>query len=324
MRTIHDATDVAWPDEVIPVIDAHHHLWNLSAGHYPWLQDEYDEQHFFLGPYKSICKDFLPADYRAVSSRHPVVATVHIEAERDRAEQLAETIWLHEISAEHRFPNAVVPYVSFVDPDVGESLAQQASYPLVRGIRCKPATTAAPGMTHHTLSGTMHDPLWLAGLALLEKHRFSWDLRVPSWHLDDAAEVARQFPRIPIALNHAGLPWDRSEYGLSQWRRSLERLADNPNVAIKLSEFGVRGQAWNPVEVRDVIRQAIDVFGASRCMFASNFSVSSVKTTYDNLLATFMEAIAFLPRPQRTAVMAFNAAKFYRIPIFSSGPTQEI
>src|SRR2546430_1467506 len=30
----------------------------------------------------------------------------------------------------------------------------------------------------------------------------SWDLRVPFWHLDEAAAVARAFPKTPIVLNH--------------------------------------------------------------------------------------------------------------------------
>ena len=30
------------------IVDSHHHLWRLDAGHYPWLQEEYDAGSFIL------------------------------------------------------------------------------------------------------------------------------------------------------------------------------------------------------------------------------------------------------------------------------------
>jgi predicted TIM-barrel fold metal-dependent hydrolase len=314
MNTIHGQTDKRWAPQTVPIVDAHHHLWDLAAGHYPWLQDEYDAEHFFLGPYQDFCCDFMPPDYLRQSRHFPVVGTVHIEAERDRSEQLDETAWLHRIHEKYGFPNAVVAYADFGASDIEARLEQQSAFPLVRGIRCKPATLSAPGLPEKPLVGGMQDARWLQGLSLLEQHGLSWDLRVPGWHLDEAAEVARQFPGIPIALNHSGLPWDRSKEGLAIWRKRLERLADNPNVMIKLSEFGIRDADWNPVEVQDIVRQAIAIFGASRCMFGSNFPVSSVKVDYDTLLETFMAALAHLPHGDIEAVMASNATRFYRIP----------
>ena len=49
-------------DFAIPIVDAHHHLWDLKAGHYPTKQEQYDHN-FFLGDYRKICCDFMPNDY---------------------------------------------------------------------------------------------------------------------------------------------------------------------------------------------------------------------------------------------------------------------
>ena len=64
----------------------------------------------------------------------------------------------------------------------------------------------------------MQDDKWRRGFALLEKYGLSWDLRVPYWHLAEAAAVARQFTNVQIVLNHTGFPWDRSEEGLAASR----------------------------------------------------------------------------------------------------------
>jgi predicted TIM-barrel fold metal-dependent hydrolase len=66
-----------------------------------------------------------------------------------------------------------------------------------------------------------------------------------SWHLVEAAEVARQFPGTRIVLNHTGFPWDRSEEGLAAWRRAMETLARQPNVFLKVSEVGLKDAPWD-------------------------------------------------------------------------------
>ncbi len=43
--------------------------------------------------------------------------------------------------------------------------------------------------------GTMQETALARGLRALERHGLSWDLRVPPWHLQEAARVAADFPR---------------------------------------------------------------------------------------------------------------------------------
>ncbi|HSV53415.1 MAG TPA: amidohydrolase family protein [Burkholderiaceae bacterium] len=297
----------------MPIADAHHHLWDLSRGRYPWLQQEYDADRFFLGDYRPLCQDFLPADYRAASAGCNVVATVHVEAERDRGEQLAETAWLHAQHALHGLPNAVVAHAWLDRPETGERLAAHARYPLVRGIRSKPVTSASPSESVHGESGSMQDERWLRGLSLLPGLGLSWDLRVPYWHLAEAAEVAAQFPRLPIVLNHHGFAWDRSEEGLKRWRDAMAVLARQPNVHVKLSEFGLRGRAWDWEENARIVRETLAIFGWQRCMFASNFPVAGLRIGFKELATGVLRMLGELELAQQRAVMCGNALRFYRI-----------
>jgi predicted TIM-barrel fold metal-dependent hydrolase len=308
-----DSTMIA--DAPTAIVDAHHHFWRLKEGHFPWLQEAYDPAEFFLGEYADICTDFDADTYLRRIAGYPVKASVHIEAERARDEAEAETLWLHQEHANSGFPAAVVAYVDLGSAEVADALARQAAHPLLRGIRCKPRTSHRPDVSIYGQAGTLQDDIWLRGLAELERHRFSWDLRVPFWHLAEAADVAAMFPGIPIVLNHAGLPWDRSEAGLEHWRRGMAALAKCDHVHVKLSELGLRDAQWNIQENASIVRETIALFGWERCMFASNLPVSGLNVDFPTLIDTVRHGLGGLSAQAQAAIWSGNAAKFYRIPL---------
>lgn len=296
------------------VIDAHHHLWDLSMRRHPWLGD-HPEPGFFLGDYSALRRNYLPADYQKDSAGLNVIATVHCEAEWDRDDQIGETHWISAISAAHGFPNAMVAHAWFHTPNAAEVLDRQAAFPLVRGIRSKPVTTASPADRPRGGPGTMRDDAWLTGLSRLQTYGLSYDLRVPWWHLAEAAEVARQFPGIPMVLNHTGFPWDRSEEGLAAWRRAMETIATAPNVHVKISEFGLRDRAWDYAANRRIVRDALAIFGFERAMFASNFPVAGLRIGYGDLVRDLARMVEDVTTDQRNALFWKNAARFYRLDV---------
>jgi hypothetical protein len=50
-------------DDTLTIVDAHHHLWDLTALHYPWLDDAIVED-FMLGDYSRLRRNYCPGDYR--------------------------------------------------------------------------------------------------------------------------------------------------------------------------------------------------------------------------------------------------------------------
>ena len=307
-----DSSDPA--DAPLPVVDAHHHLWQLSGGplYYPWLRDPRPHE-FFLGNYESLKRDYLPPDYRRDAVGHDVVKTVHVEAECRRDQQVAETRWLTDIHARHGMPNAIVAHAWFHTPNAEEILAQQAAFPLVRGIRSKPVTSQRLCESVASAEGSMQNPKWLTGLRLLRKYGLSWDLRVPTWHLEEAAAVTRTIPDIPVVLNHAGFPWDRSDAGLALWRRGMKALAACEQVCCKLSCLCLQDGAWDYEDNRRIVLEAIDFFGIDRCMFASNFPVDGLRVSYDRMFRDFKRMTAELSASDRRKLFHDNAARFYRL-----------
>ena len=298
----------------LPIIDAHHHLWQLTGGplYYPWLQDKTPHD-FFLGDYASLKRDYLPPDYRADAASHIVMKTVHVEAECRRDQQVAETRWLVEMNAKHGMPNAIVAHAWFHTQNAEDILAQHKAFPLVRGIRSKPVTSNSPKVSVAGAAGTMQDPNWLAGLRLLRRFGFSWDLRVPTWHLEEAAAVVRANPDIAVVLNHTGFPWDRSADGLAMWRRGMHALAACANVWCKLSCLCLLEGAWDYEDNRRIVRETIDIFGLERCMFASNFPVDGLRVSYRQMFDDFKRMTADLSASERQRLFRDNAAAFYRL-----------
>lgn len=295
----------------LPIIDAHHHLWDLSGPLFHTQMMEHPES--FLGDYAAIRRTYLAPEYRRDTALHNVIATVHVEAEVDRAQQLDETRWLEGIHREHGMPNAVVAHAWVDTPRAEEVIAKQASSLLVRGIRTKPLVSKGPAHSVRGLKRSIQDPAWRKGLLLLPKYKLSWDLRVPFWHLSEVAELLHELPPFPVVLNHTGYPWDRSEPALAVWRKGMKALAAHDHVCCKVSALMVPGQAWTLESNQPIIDEAIDTFGADRCMFASNFPVDSLLGSWDYIYSGFKRSVANRPRAEQLALFAGTAKRFYRI-----------
>src|SRR5579872_3664179 len=306
------AGDESGDETPIAIVDAHQHFWDLGRNYYPWLCDPVPVP-FRYGDYSALRQNYLPADYRRDSARFRVVKTVHMEAEWDRADPVGETRWLEALNREHGLPSACVGHADPGRADIEEVLAGHAHSKLVRGIRHKPAAAGDPRDARRGMPGSMDDSVWRKGYALLERFGLSYDLQTPWWHLAAAAELAADFPRTQVILNHTGLPADRSAEGLAGWRRALALLAAQPNAALKISGLGRAGEPWTLAANGPVIRDAIAIFGADRCMFASNYPVDRLAGTFDEICGGFLAAVADRPLADRRKLLHDNAVRIYRL-----------
>jgi predicted TIM-barrel fold metal-dependent hydrolase len=301
-------------ENALPILDAHHHIWDLRANRYPWLQDE-PPIPFRYGDYRALRRDYMPADYRRDAARQNVVATVYMEAEHDPADPLRETRWVHAVAAEHGLPNAMAGAAFLDRADAAAVIRAQAAMPLVRSLRHKPKGVARPQEYDpaHRIPGSMRCPAWRAGYRHLAESGLHFELQTPWWHLPDALELARDFPGTLIVLNHLGLPSDRSPAGLAQWREAMARLAEAPDVRVKLSGCCVPGRRWTAELQAPVVLEAVRLFGAERCMVASNFPVDGLLATYDEVMGGMRAILAALPEADQRRILHGTAAETYRL-----------
>jgi len=298
--------------ESFPIVDCHQHFWRLGEGNYPWLEESQPARHRY-GPAGAIQKDYLPADYRDDTAGFEITATVHVEAEWNPADPVAETRWLHDLAAAEGRPNAIVAQAWFARDDIAAVLACHAAFPLVRAVRQKPAATPSPEQYQPGLPGSMSDPVWQRGYGLLATHGLHYELQTRYWHLSEAAALARDFAHIPIVLNHAGVPEDRGELGLAAWRAGMEELAEQPNVKVKISGIGEAGRPWSLARNGPIVREVIRIFGVDRCMFASNYPVDRLVGSFATIFNGFLAMTEELSDGDRRKLFHDNAAATYRL-----------
>ena len=215
-------------------------------------------------------------------------------------------VWGPAITQQH-------PHAWFDTPNAVQILEAQAEFPLVRGIRSKPVTGQSPDESVAGQRRSMQDPKWLDGYRRLGELGLSWDLRVPYWHLEEAAKVAADHPDVPVVLNHTGFPWMRTEQGLAGWRSGMRALARIPHVWLKLSCVCVPGEPWSYDMHRDVIREAIDIFGPQRCMFASNVPPDTLQASFVQMMDAYKAMVSDFSRPEQERMFLGAAAEFYRV-----------
>ena len=300
-------------DRDLPIIDAHHHFWDLSMMAHPWLVQE-PQIPFRYGDYSAIRRDYLPADYRRDSAAHGVVATVTMEGEWDEADPVAESRWISAIADAHPgFPGAHVARAILHRADAEAVIAAHAAYPLVRGVRHKPVAAAGPERMERGVPGSMSDPAWRRGYAALARHGLHFELQAPWWHVDELLDLIAAHPEVPVVINHAFLPADRSEEGLAGWRAALRRAASVPQVTIKISGIGIKGRSWSLADNCPIIREIIDAFGPERAMFASNFPVDGLTGTFETIYTGFKAATVDLDPAARRALFSETARRIYRL-----------
>lgn len=292
------------------IVDAHHHVWDPSVNYHPWLRDK-PVSGFRYGDYGAINRRYLVADYLADAGNWPVSGSVYVEAEWDPQDPAGEMDFIGKLRSDSGLPSVAVGQVRLDDRGFAASLERLAAYDFVRSVRQKPRAnaTSADGAP-----GGMTDQGWRDGFARLARHGLRFDLQTPWWHLVEAADLAREFPDTQIILNHAGLPADRSEAGLSGWRAAMLRAAACPNIAVKISGIGTPGLAWTAERNREIVLTVIDAFGVERCMFASNFPVDSLCASFDDIYDGFDAITAGFSVSDRQLLFCDNAVRIYSIP----------
>jgi predicted TIM-barrel fold metal-dependent hydrolase len=291
------------------VIDGHHHIWRQAD--LPWLQGPMVPRIF--GPYEPIRRDYPIEEYLADIAGAGVEKSVYVQTNWAKTAAVDEVAWVQATADAHGWPHAIVGYADLLDDAVGDTLARQSAFPLMRGVRMQLHWHANPQYRFAPRPDLMDDPAFRRNLRRLADFGWSFDLQVFAAQMADAARLAADNPDIAFVLQHCGMPEDLTAAGRAAWREGMRRLADQPNVASKLSGLGTFIHANDPTHVADIVAETVALFGPDRCLFGSNFPIEKLWTSSADLVAAFRNALAAFPAEEQRAILAGTAARVYRL-----------
>ncbi len=296
-----------------PIVDAHHHLWDLQACHYPWLMAR-GERRFFGDP-TSLQRNYVVADFLEDARSLPLQASVHVQVGAAEADSLRETQWLQAVADAPRsrgLPQAIVAFCDLTSPNAPQQLAAQAAHRNLRGIRQIVGRAPAEDARYGS-DALLDDPFWLQNLRGLPSLGLSFDLQLIPAQMQRAARVLSDAPGLRVALCHCGSPWERQGPGWRLWQAGIDALAALPNVYCKLSGFGMFDPRWDVARIAPVVEHCLAAFGPTRCMFGSNFPVERLVSDYRAVWERYAQLTQRQAPAVRDALFAGTAREFYRI-----------
>lgn len=179
------------------LVDAHHHLWDLGALRYPWLDP--DAPHRPFGDHAGIKRNYTWPDYRKDIAPLPIAATVVVEASCGAADPTEEARWLIATGDRQALPSVFVAKADLSRADIKATIADLATVPIVRGVRAGLAWRADTRFQFADGTHRSREPAFRNGVARVAANRFSLDLIVLPEQLPEVKELALAFPDLALA-----------------------------------------------------------------------------------------------------------------------------
>ena len=314
----------------LPIVDTHHHLWERAGDRY--LLNE------------------LLAD---LNTGHNIVATVFEECRSmyradgpPEMRPVGETEFVAGIAAisasggygKTRVAAGIVGYADLTLGDRVEPVLEaqlRAGGGRFSGVRHSAGYDADPiiGNSRPDMQPHLYArPDFRAGLARLAAHGLVLDAWSYHPQLMDVVELARAVPQATIVMCHCGGVLGYGPYAgkadevFAEWKRGMTEMATCPNVNVKLGGMMMRRAAFDygtmsaPPSSADIagawgpyIETCIELFGAGRCNFESNFPVEKMGTGYAVLWNAFKRITAGCSADEKTALYSGTAKRIYRI-----------
>lgn len=295
---------------VLPKIDAHMHIWDVSKNNNPWLSDE-GKIAFRYGDYSAIRCNYLLSDYRKDFASHHICGTVFVETQWNKW-GIEDEIEFVEQHNDDNFIKAVICQ-AWLEYDFKKQLEIIKRHPLVKGIRQKPRLVEREQYkTGQVYSGTMLHPDFMQGLAILAENNLIFEVQTAWWHLCELHKVKEQLPELKIVINHAGMPEKRDVETISRWTAALADIADLDDIYIKVSGFGEKN-LWSFDRNEVIFTILLALFPIERLLFATNFPVDKVVVAADELMEGFYRGLSTLNTLDVEKIFFKNAFDLYRI-----------
>ena len=264
------------------MIDAHQHFWRIERGDYGWLTPK-------LGP---IYRDFLPADLAPILARLDIGATILVQA----APTVAETEFLLAVAKAVPFVAGVVGWVDFDAPDAPEVIDRLAMDRNLVGLR--------PMVQDIADASWLLRPALAPAVKAMIRNGLLFDALVRPRHLGALRGFVERFSELSVVVDHGAKP-EIAQRVTASWLADLRQIAVHERVSCKLSGLITEaGPHWRPDHVLPYCDRLLQLFGADRLLWGSDWPVVNLAGGYDVWRTLTSEALQDLTHEQRIAILA--------------------
>lgn len=290
------------------IVDPHIHLWDLSTGLYPHFETPSVS---FIGDNAPIARSYLLPEFLGEGEGSVAIeGAVHVEALPTDA--LREVEVMQQVASGAPVPIGIVAAGDLTAPDFAARLDAFAGFPSFRGVR-QILNRHPVKQFNYVDTDFMAHPDFSTGLNELGRRGAVFDLQLYPSQMERAARHAADAGGTAIVLNHAGMWVDRTGAGWREFKRGLRALAAEPNVTVKIGGFGMFDRQWTIDSIRPLVLETIEAFGPGRAMFASNFPVDKLFSSYAALWRAFDAITGDLPDGDRAQLFRGTARRVYRL-----------
>jgi predicted TIM-barrel fold metal-dependent hydrolase len=322
-------------DPALPIVDPHHHLWEIMAS-----------PASLQAPQRVLIHE---TEAMIAASGHSIVATVAVECGAmvrahgpDLMKPLGEIEFLRGQGAMSdsgnygpcRIASAIVAGAPLGLGDAVAPLLEaqvEAGGGRLRGVRAETAYSPA-GMFGYPCSEHRRDligsPAFRAGAARLAPLGLSLDIWCFHPQIAQVGALADALPDLVIILDHIGTPDHRAmppQEADAQWRAAITDLARRSNVRVKIGGMGMdvtatiggEGQGLSSEALaqrwRPYAKHCIEAFTPARAMFESNFPPDAALGSYGATWNAFKRIASPLSDAEKTALFSGTARAVYRL-----------
>jgi predicted TIM-barrel fold metal-dependent hydrolase len=297
----------------LPITDSHLHFYDHKANTHSFLDERDLNYESFVGNYEALPRTYLPKDY--LHDARSVKVEGVIWHEFISSDPIKEVRWANNLAEKVPFPCALVGLVDFLDPHLQETLEIYSHIPRVKGVRehliWDPKN---PRKRFAKRPDVLKDVQWQKKFQILRNYDYKCALEVFAHQLPDLIHIVKKNPSVGFTLSVMGWPLDLSTQGRKEWIQYMEILSQLENTCLSISAIEcIFGMDWSVEQIKPWILEAIERFGAERCMFGSHLPIAKLSRSFDELYDAYFQLTASASSSEKELLFSKTASNWFRL-----------
>lgn len=274
------------------MIDSHQHFWTYDTERHDWISDDF----------AAIRHDFLPEDLMPVLAENGISGCIAVQADQN----MAENEFLLDLASKNNFIKGIVGWTDLQHDQLEKELEFFQYFPIIKGFR------------HILQAETQRDlflqPRFKAGLALLNRYGYSYDILVHADQLQYLPALLREFPDLHFVLDHLGKP-PISSGKIKEWERDIRAIAEFEQLSCKVSGFLTEAdlKRWKSTDFHPYFDLLVELFGIDRLMYGSDWPVCLAAGSYGEAKDVVTDYFGAFSLDEQDAFFRRNASAFYKL-----------